>query len=69
MVLTEEYYEYISEEGNITFKVAYIQLEGDIPNLETLNEKIRESTCYYVDSYFEILSGVRRLSRIYRIFF
>ena len=51
--INREYYEYISEEGNVTFKVAYIQLEGDIPNLETLNEKIRESTCYYVDSYFE----------------
>lgn len=51
--INREYYEYVSEEGNVTFKVAYIQLEGNIPNIDTLNKKIRETTCYYVDSYFE----------------
>ena len=48
-----EYYEYISEEGNVTFKIAYIQLEGDIPNLDQLNQEIKDTTCYYLDSYFE----------------
>ncbi len=51
--INREYYEYISEEGNVTFKVAYIQLEGNIPNLDALNAKIKSTTCYYIDSYFE----------------
>ena len=51
--VNREYYEYISEEGNVTFKIAYIQLEGEIPNLDQLNQEIKDTTCYYLDSYFE----------------
>ena len=49
------------ESRNICMRINYYQLEGDIPNLEDINESLKEAAMYYsnyynenIDSYEEI---------------
>lgn len=51
--INREYYEYISPDKNITIRLAYIQLDGDIPNLDQLNEQILSYSSYLAGYYFE----------------
>lgn len=48
-----EFFEYTDKERNVCIRIAYIQLEGDIPNLENLNEEIKEETLYLAKIYDE----------------
>ena len=49
--IKDEYYEYYEEENDVCMRVHYIQLEGDLPNLEEINEHIMAESLYYVDEY------------------
>ncbi len=56
-----ETFEDSDESRNICMRINYYQLEGDIPNLEDINESLKEAAMYYsnyynenIDSYEEI---------------
>lgn len=51
--ITRKYYEYQSPNQNVTIRMAYIQLEGDIPHLKELNETILSYSAYFAESYFD----------------
>ncbi|MDD2971928.1 MAG: hypothetical protein PHE02_07345 [Lachnospiraceae bacterium] len=51
--INREYYEYYSDEGNVAIRVGYYQLEGDIPNLEELNNDILMYSAYMAGNYFD----------------
>lgn len=51
--VNREFYEKIDEEQGVCIQVSYIQLEGNIPNLETINEKIEEESMLLANVYLE----------------
>ena len=51
--INREYYEYYSDNGNVAIRVGYYQLEGDIPNLEELNNDIMMYSAYMAGNYFD----------------
>ncbi|MCM1160864.1 MAG: zinc ribbon domain-containing protein [Roseburia sp.] len=48
-----EFFEKVEEEQGICIQVSYIQLEGDIPNLEAINEKLKAEGMALADWYME----------------
>ncbi|MBD5545289.1 MAG: hypothetical protein HDR01_13910 [Lachnospiraceae bacterium] len=51
--VNREFFEKIQEEQGVCIQVSYIQLEGDIPNLEAINEKIKDESMFYANVYLE----------------
>ncbi len=51
--INRNFYDYKSANNNIVIRVAYYQLEGEIPNIDTLNEDILAYTAYMAENYFE----------------
>ena len=51
--VNRKYYEYQSDNGNVLLRVAYYQLEGDIPNIDELNDEIMAYSAYMAGNYFE----------------
>lgn len=51
--INREFFEYTDKDRNVCIRIAYIQLEGDIPNLEHLNEEIKEESLYLARIYDE----------------
>lgn len=51
--INREFFEYTDKERNVCIRIAYIQLEGDIPNLENLNKEIKEESLYLARIYDE----------------
>ncbi len=51
--VNREFFEKVEEEHGVCIQISYIQLEGDIPNLEAINEKIKEESMALADSYME----------------
>lgn len=51
--VNREFYEKIEPEDGICIQVSYIQLEGDVPNLESINEIIKEESMRYANAYLE----------------
>lgn len=51
--IKREFCETIDRENGANMQASYIQLEGDIPNLENVNETIKEQSLYYYDYFLE----------------
>ncbi|MEG1848247.1 MAG: hypothetical protein RRX92_04585 [Lachnospiraceae bacterium] len=51
--ISRHYYEYKPDDGNVTIRMAYMQLEGDIPNLKQLNQDIIAYTSYLARAYYD----------------
>ncbi len=51
--VNREFYEKIEEEQGVCIQVSYIQLEGDIPNLESINEAIKERSMVLANVYLD----------------
>lgn len=51
--VNREFYEKIEEEQGVCIQVSYIQLEGDIPNLEAINEAIKERSMLLANVYLD----------------
>ncbi|MCH5281634.1 MAG: hypothetical protein J1E61_09215 [Lachnospiraceae bacterium] len=49
--ITHENFEELDRDNNICIRINYYQLEGDIPNIDKLNEALEEFALYY-DTYF-----------------
>lgn len=51
--VNREFYEEIDKENGACIQISYIQLEGDIPNLEAINEEIKAESMHYADFFLE----------------
>ena len=51
--VNREFYEELDKENGASMQVSYIQLEGDIPNLDTINERIKELSMAYTEAFLE----------------
>ena len=51
--LKREYLEEVDEENQICIRVSYYQLEGDLPEIDSMNEAIKEKACMYANLYLE----------------
>ena len=51
--VNREFYEEIDKENGACIQISYIQLEGDIPNLEIINEEIKEQSMVYANGFLE----------------
>lgn len=51
--VNREFYEKIEQEQGVCIQVSYIQLEGDIPNLEAVNEAIKERSMVLANMYLD----------------
>lgn len=51
--INREFYEEVEQEKGICIQISYIQLEGSIPNLESINETIKEESLLLAQVYLE----------------
>lgn len=49
--MNREHVEYLDKDRNVCIRISYIQLEGDIPNIEKLNEEIKDISLYLGQVY------------------
>ena len=63
--VNREFYEKIDEEQGVCIQVSYIQLEGNIPNLETITEKIKEESMFLANVYLEEEENYQNIFREY----
>lgn len=63
--VNREFYEKIEEEQGVCIQVSYIQLEGDIPNLEAINETIKERSMDLANVYLEREDYYKELHKEY----
>jgi len=49
--INREFFEYDDKALNVCIRIAYYQLEGDIPNLDKINEYIKAEALYYATMY------------------
>ncbi len=47
----------------VCLRTSYVQLEGDIPNLQTINETLCSKGCYYLDYYKESRDSIEEYLR------
>ena len=60
-----ETYEDTDESQDICMRVNYYQLDGDIPNLDQLNEALKESAVYYCEYYYDNISDYEEIFEEY----
>lgn len=60
-----EFFEKVEEEQGICIQVSYIQLEGDIPNLEAINEKLKAEGMELADWYMEDEASYQAIRKEY----
>ena len=51
--INREFYDYESPDSNVVIRVAFYQLEGDIPNIDELNDEILAYSAYMAGNYFD----------------
>lgn len=55
--ISREFYDYYDQEKKVCIRIDYLQLEGPIPNLESINEELKETSLYLAHVYEEDESG------------
>lgn len=51
--VNREFFEYEDRENNVCIRASYIQLEGDIPNLDSINNELKTNALWYAQYYEE----------------
>lgn len=51
--INREFFSYEKKEDNVCIRVSYIRLEGDIPNIDHINEQLKENALWYAQFYEE----------------
>ncbi len=49
--VAHEMYECVEAENDVDIRASYVQLEGDIPNLTQINERLKQEAIYFPQNY------------------